>query len=104
MNFDEILTQANHFRNSLGQAKNLLDKKTVEVSGGKGVVTVIITGSGIIKEIRLASEAMNLLGKDELEATLTATVNEAYSRSKKLAAGIMFEITGFDPNSFSEMF
>ena len=104
MNFEDLFAQANHFKEDLAQAKIMLDRKTIEVSGGRGTIVVIINGSGIIQDIRLSSEVLDILGKDGLQNALADTVNKAYERSRELAARIMTDVTGFDLSSFSKMF
>lgn len=104
MDFENLFSQANHFKESLAQAKSMLDRKTVDVSGGRGAIVVIINGSGVIQDIRLSADALDILGKDGLENALVNTVNEAYRRSRELAAEIMADVTGFDLSNFSKMF
>lgn len=104
MDFEDLFAQANRFKEGLAQAKNLLDRKTVEVTGGRGTIVVVINGSGIIKDIRLSPDAINSLGQGGLQSALVETVNKAYERSRELAAGIMSDVTGFDLSNFSKMF
>ncbi|WP_227763848.1 YbaB/EbfC family nucleoid-associated protein [Zhaonella formicivorans] len=104
LNLDDLFAQANKFKESMAQAKQLLDSRTIEVSGGHGAVVVVISGLAKIKVIRLAPDALTLLGREGLESTLVSTVNEAFDRSKDLAAKTMSELTGFNLENISELF
>ena len=104
MDFEDLFAQAGRFREGLARAKSLLDRKTTEVTGGQGLIVVVINGSGLIKDIRLHPDALNTLGQDNLQRDLVDTINKAYERSRELAAGIMSEVTGFDLSNFSKMF
>lgn len=104
MNWDNILDQANKLKENMNQVKQMLDSRTAEVKGGNGSIAVTISGSGKIKNIRLSADAYSLLGRDGLEKALTSTVNEAYDRSRELAAKVMSDLTGFNFDNFSSMF
>ena len=104
MDFEDLFAQAGRFREGLAKVKSLLDRKTTEVTGGQGLIVVVINGSGIIRDIHLHPDALNTLGKDELQRALVDTVNKAYERSRQLAAEIVSEITGYDLSDFSKMF
>jgi|GEM_PF-6957971 len=104
MDFEDLFAQANRFKEALAEAKNMLDKRSVEVSGGRGTIIVVINGSGIIKDIRIAPEALNSLGQSGLANALVETVNKAYEKSRELAASIMSDATGFDLSNLNKMF
>lgn len=104
MDFEDLFAQANRFKEALAEAKNMLDRKSVEVSGGQGTIVVEINGSGIVRDIRLAPDALSSLGQRGLERALVETVNKAYEKSRELAAGIMSDMTGLDLSNLNKMF
>lgn len=96
MNWEDLLAQANIFKENMLKVKQILESKTMEVKGGHGAVVVVVNGLAQIKEIRLAPDAMTLLGREGLQNTLTQTVNEALEGSKKLAAETVAQLTGIN--------
>ena len=79
MSFDmnKLLQQAQQMQSEMAKAQEELANETVEASAGGGAVTVVATGGGEIKEIRIAKEAIDPDDPEFLADTITAAVNEA---------------------------
>lgn len=104
MNLENLFAQANSFRENMMKVKQTLENKTMEVAGGHGTVVVVVNGLAQVKEIRLAPDAMSLLGQEGLQKALTLTVNEALEASKKLAADTVQDLTGINFGNMPNIF
>lgn len=104
MNLEDLLAQANIFKENMMKVKEILENKTMEVKGGHGAVVVVVNGLAQIKEIRLAPDAMTLLGREGLQIALTTAVNQALEGSKKLAAETITQLTGINLGQMPNIF
>lgn len=76
------------------EAQEALGDKTVEVSTGGGVVTVVMTGHQKLQSIKINPEVVDPEDVDMLEDLILAAINEAVEASQNLAADEMNDITG----------
>jgi len=76
------------------EAQEALGDKTVEVSTGGGVVTVVMTGHQKLQSIKINPEAVDPEDVEMLEDLILAAINEAVEASQGLAADEMSDITG----------
>jgi DNA-binding YbaB/EbfC family protein len=76
------------------EAQEALGDKTVEVSTGGGVITVVMTGHQKLESIKINPEAVDPDDVEMLEDLILAAVNEAVEASQGLAADEMGDITG----------
>ena len=84
MDFNKLLQQAQQMQAEMAKAQEELANETVEASAGGGMVTVVATGSGEIKEIRIAREAIDPDDPEFLADTVMAAVNEALRSAQTL--------------------
>ena len=85
MDFNKLLQQAQQMQAEMARAQEELANETVEASAGGGMVTVVATGAGEIKEIRIAREAIDPDDPEFLGDTVMAAVNEALRSAQSLA-------------------
>ena len=84
MDMNKILQQAQQMQEQVTKAQEELANETVEATAGGGMVTVVATGAGEIKEIRIAKEAIDPDDPDMLADMVLAAVNEALRSSQSL--------------------
>ena len=84
MDMNKLLQQAQQMQEQVTKAQEELANETVEASAGGGMVTVVATGSGEIKEIRIAKEAIDPDDPDMLADMVLAAVNEALRSAQSL--------------------
>jgi DNA-binding YbaB/EbfC family protein len=76
------------------EAQEALGDKTVEVSAGGGVITIVMTGHQKLQSITIDPEVVDPEDVEMLQDLIVAAVNEAVEASQKLAADEMGAITG----------
>lgn len=76
------------------EAQEALGDKTVEVSAGGGVITVVMTGHQKLQSITIDPEVVDPEDVEMLQDLILAAVNEAVEASQNLAAEEMGDITG----------
>lgn len=77
MDPNKMMQQVQKMQADMAKAQEELADETVEASAGGGTVTVVVTGSLEVKEIRIAPEAIDPDDPELLADTVTAAVNEA---------------------------
>jgi|SRR3712207_2742519 len=89
MDMNKLMQQAAQMQEQMAKAQAELANETVETSAGGGMVTVVATGAGEIKEIRIAKEAIDPDDPEFLADTIMAAVNEALRSAQSLAESRM---------------
>ena len=84
MDMNKLLQQAQQMQEQALKAQEELANETVEASAGGGMVTVVATGAGEIKEIKIAKEAIDPDDPDMLADMVLAAVNEALRSAQSL--------------------
>ena len=92
MDFNKLMQQAQQMQEQVAKAQEELANETVEASAGGGMVTVVATGAGEIKEIRIAKEAIDPEDPEFLADTVMAAVNEALRSAQSLVESRMGEM------------
>jgi nucleoid-associated protein EbfC len=85
MDLNKLMQQAAEMQAQMAQAQEELAGETVEASAGGGMVTVVASGNGEIKEIRIAAEAIDPDDPELLADMIVAAVNEALRSAEGLA-------------------
>jgi DNA-binding YbaB/EbfC family protein len=75
------------------EAQEALGDKTVEISVGGGIVTVVMNGHQKLQSITIKPEAVDPEDVELLQDLIMAAVNEAVEASQNLAADQMGSIT-----------
>jgi nucleoid-associated protein EbfC len=94
MDMNKMLQQVQQMQADMAKAQEELANQTVEASAGGGMVTVVATGSGEIKQIRIAPEAIDPDDPEFLGDTVMAAVNEALRSAENLAKAKMGGMMG----------
>ncbi len=93
-NMQQILAQAQKMQADMIAAQESLKNEVVEASAGGGMVTVKVTGDGVIKEIKIDPEAVDPEDVELLQDMVLAAVNEGVRSAQELAAEKMSGIAG----------
>ncbi len=94
MDMNKMLQQVQQMQADMAKAQDELASETVEASAGGGMVTVVATGAGEIKQIRIAPEAIDPDDPEFLADTVMAAVNEALRSAENLAKSKMGGMMG----------
>jgi len=89
-----MLSQAWELKSKLDKAQEELKNITVEASSGKGAVKVIINGKQKIQSIKISPQVIDADKAEQLEKLVLTAVDEAITKSQKLAAKQLKELTG----------
>jgi DNA-binding YbaB/EbfC family protein len=85
MDLNKMMQQAAQMQAQMAKAQEELANETVEASAGGGMVTVIASGNGEIKEVRIAPEAIDPDDPELLSDMIVAAVNEALRSAEGMA-------------------
>ena len=102
MNMMNMMKQAQNIQKKLLDAQTELDNTEVTASSGNGSVTVVCSGKGLFKSIKLTAEAINpenpsSVSQDDiemLEDLSTTAMNTATEKSKTVLEEKMKAVTG----------
>ncbi len=81
----KLMQQAAQMQEQVARAQEELANETVEASAGGGMVTVVASGNGEIKEVRIAKEAIDPDDPELLSDMVVAAVNEALRSAETMA-------------------
>ena len=76
------------------ETQEALGEKTVEVSSGGGVVSVVMTGHYKLESITIDPEVVDPEDVEMLQDLIVAAINEAVEAAQNLAADEMGDLTG----------
>ena len=89
-----MLNQARELKSKLGKVQQELSSIIVEASSGKGAVKVTINGQQKIQSVKISPEVINPEKAEQLERLVLTAVDEALTKSQKLAAKQLKGLTG----------
>ena len=92
--YSKMMKQVQDMQRKMAQAQEALAVETVEASAGGGMVTVVMSGSLEVKEVRIKPEAVDPDDVEMLQDLVTAATNEALRAAQELAADKMGGATG----------
>jgi DNA-binding YbaB/EbfC family protein len=84
MDFNKMMQQVQEMQAQMQQAQEELMNETVEATAGGGMVKVVATGGGEIKEITIDPKAIDPDDPEMLADMVVAAVNEALRSSQSL--------------------
>jgi hypothetical protein len=84
LDLNKLMQQAQQMQEQMQRAQAELANETVEASAGGGMVTVIATGAGEIKQITIDPKAIDPDDADLLADMVLAAVNEALRSAQNL--------------------
>ena len=88
-NMQQMLKQVQKMQADMARAQEELETAEVEASAGGGMVTVRVTGTLVVKEIRIDPAAIDPDDAEMLSDMVLAAVNEALRAAQELAASKM---------------
>jgi DNA-binding YbaB/EbfC family protein len=84
MDMNQLFQQVGQMQEQMQKAQAELANETVEATAGGGMVTVVATGSGEIKQIKIDPKAIDPSDPEMLEDMILAAVNEAIRSAQSL--------------------
>lgn len=91
---NEMIRQAQVMQRKMSQKQEELKTRTVEASSGGGMVTVVVTGSQELQDIKIEDSVMEAGDKEMLQDLVLTAVNEAVKKSKEMMEKELGSITG----------
>jgi nucleoid-associated protein EbfC len=88
-----LLAQVQKMQEEMAQAQEALAEEVLTVSAGGGAVTVTITGSQHIEQVKVDPDLLDPEEREILQDLLVAAFNQALEQAKELAAQRMGSVT-----------
>lgn len=88
------MRQAQVFQEKLAKVQEEAGKKTIEVSSGGGMVTVVANGRQEILAVKIDPEVIKSGDAEMLQDLIIAAVNEALKKAQAMMAEEMKGVTG----------
>jgi len=92
--FGSLFKQAKEMQSKLADIQGDLEKKTVEVSTGGGMVRVKANGLNQILSVHIDDELINMQDREVLEDLIVGAMNETQKKVKELSQEEMSRLTG----------
>ena len=83
--YQKMLKQVQDMQKKMAKAQEELAQETVEASAGGGTVTVVVTGSLEVREVRIDPDAVDPDDVEMLQDLVVAATNEALRAAQALA-------------------
>jgi hypothetical protein len=93
-NMQQMLKQVQKMQQDMMAAQEQLKNEEVEASAGGGMVTVKVSGDGVVKAITIDPEAIDPEDPELLQDMVLAATNEALRSAQELATSKMGGLTG----------
>ena len=93
MNIQKMMKQAQKMQEQLAKTQEELAEKTVEVTAGGGMITVVATGGGDVLSIKIKKEAVDPEDVEGLEDLVLIGVKQAIAKGKEMAQEEMGKLT-----------
>ena len=93
-NMNQMMKQVQKMQADMVAAQEKLKEESVEASAGGGMVTVTVTGDLVVKDIKIAADAIDPDDPEMLSDMVLAAVNEGLRSAQELAAQRMGGLTG----------
>jgi DNA-binding YbaB/EbfC family protein len=92
--YQKMMKQVQEMQRKMAQAQEELANETVEASAGGGTVTVVMSGSLEVREIRIQPEAVDPDDVEMLQDLVIAATNEVLRAAQDLAQQKLGGATG----------
>jgi len=92
--YQKMMKQVQEMQKKMAQAQEELANETVEASAGGGTVTVVVTGSLEIREVRIKPEAVDPDDVEMLQDLVLAAVRQAFEAASDAASEELGGLTG----------
>ena len=81
---NKLMQQVGQMQEQMQKAQDELANETVEATAGGGMITVVASGAGEIKQIKIDPKAIDPNDPEMLEDMILAAVNEAIRSAQSL--------------------
>jgi len=92
--YQKMLKQVQQMQTKMAEAQEQLAHETVEASAGGSMVTVVVTGSLEVQEVRIDPQAVDPDDVEMLQDLVIAATNEALRAAQDMASTRLNGITG----------
>ncbi len=92
--YQKMMKQVQEMQRKMAEAQEELADETVEASAGGGMVTVVMSGSLEVREVRIQPEAVDPDDVEMLQDLVIAATNEALRAAQDLAQRKLGGATG----------
>lgn len=89
----KMMKQLQQMQSKMAEAQEQLANETVEATAGGGMVTAVVSGDSVLKELRIEPEAVDPDDVEMLQDLVVAAVNEALRSAQELANQRMNAVT-----------
>ena len=93
-NMQQIMKQAQKMQQQVAQAQAELAAAEVTGSAGGGLVSVVMTGLGEVKSVRIDPEVVDPEDVESLEDSILAAIRNAAEKQRELTEAKMGPVTG----------
>lgn len=92
-NMGQLLKQAQQFQAKMAKMQEEVGERTVEVSSGGGMVSVVVNGKQELISIRIDPEVIDRNDAEMLQDLVMAAVNDGLTRAKNMVNEEMGKLT-----------
>jgi DNA-binding YbaB/EbfC family protein len=93
-NMGNLMKQAQQIQAKIAKLREELGERSIEVSSGGGMVTVVVNGRQELLCIRIDPEVINPNDSEMLQDLILAAVNDGMARAKNMVTEEMRKLTG----------
>ena len=93
-NMGDLAKMAREMQANMAKAQAELAEATVEGTAGGGAVTIVLTGTQDIKDVRISKDAVDPEDIETLQDLVRVAFNDALTKSRELAAQRLGSVTG----------
>ena len=97
VNFGNMMKQAQELQKKMAEAQNKLEEIEVQGTSGGGMVKVIATAKGEVKQIILDESLLSKEEKEMTEDLIVAAINDARQKGETASQEEMKSLTGGMP-------
>jgi DNA-binding YbaB/EbfC family protein len=94
MKMNNMVKQAQQMQARMMQIQEKLAEETVEGAAAGGLVKAVVTGQGMLVEVKIDPEVINPEEPEVLEDLILVAVNDGIEKSRELANSRMGVLTG----------
>lgn len=94
MNIQKMMKQAQEMQNKLAAMQAKLEEEESEGSSGGGMVTVVMSGKGVVKKLNIDKSLIDPNDKEMLEDLVVAAFNDAKTKVEGNMNEQMTKVTG----------
>lgn len=93
-NMGNLMKQAQQIQAKIAKLREELGERSIEVSSGGGMVTVVVNGRQELLSIRIDPEVINSNDSEMLQDLILAAVNDGMAKAKNMVTEEMRKLTG----------